>query len=180
MVDEWDYSLFVIRSRRRSRRTGFPVLVSPPLWTVYASVVGRLLILVTFPFPSFSLFFCLHSAWYIRYTYCMSNKTLKKLLNERARLLGEMGTLSRMLHGSWVERFSVCSRPGCRCHSGDRHGPRHYLVVREDGRQRQKYIPNSQVPAAQAGLAEYRRVLEIIDRITHINLKLMKEGAYED
>lgn len=127
-----------------------------------------------------TFFFCVHSAGDIRYTSCMSNKTLKKLLDERALLLAELGTLPRMLHGSWVERFSVCSRPGCRCHSGDRHGPRHYLVVHEGGRQRQKYVPNSQVDAAQAGLAEYRRVREIVDRITHINLALMKEDAYED
>jgi hypothetical protein len=110
----------------------------------------------------------------------MSNKTVRNLLNERALLLAELGKLHRMLHGSWVERFSVCSRAGCRCHSGERHGPRHYLVVREKGRQRQKYIPNAQVAAAQTGLAEYHRVREIVDRITHINLALMKENAYED
>ena len=127
-----------------------------------------------------SPFLCLHSAWYIRYTSGMSNKTLKKLLDERTRLLAELGTLPHMLHGSWVARFSLCSRPGCQCHSGHRHGPRHYLVIREGGRQRQKYVPNSQVAAAQAGLAEYGRVREIVDRITHINLTLMKEGAYED
>ena len=110
----------------------------------------------------------------------MSNKTIKELLDERGRLLAELGSLSHMLHGSWVERFSVCSRPGCRCHSGNRHGPRHYLVVREEGRQRQKYVPNSQVTAAQTGLAEYRRVREIVDRITQINLVLMKAEAYEN
>ena len=116
----------------------------------------------------------------MRYTSGMSNTTLKELLDERARLLTELGSLPHMLHGSWVERFSTCARPGCRCHSGDRHGPRHYLVVSEGGRQRQKYVPNSQVDAAQTGLAEYRRVREIVDRITQINLTLMKEGAYED
>jgi len=110
----------------------------------------------------------------------MSNKTLKKLLDERTRLLAELSTLPHMLHGSWVERFSVCSRPGCRCHRGDRHGPRHYLVVREGGRQRQRDVPNSQVAVAQAGLAEYRRVREIVDQVTRINLMLMKEDAYED
>jgi len=110
----------------------------------------------------------------------MSNKTIKKLLKERKGLLAELGRLPRMLHGSWVERFSVCSRPNCKCHTGDRHGPRHYLVIRENGRQRQKYVPNSQVAAAQAGLSEYNRICEIIDRITHINLALMKEDAYED
>ena len=110
----------------------------------------------------------------------MSNKTVRNLLNERAVLLAELGQLPHMLHGSWAERFSVCSRANCRCHRGERHGPRHYLVVRTKGRQRQKYIPNAQVAAAQAGLAEYQRVREIVDRITHINLALMKENAYED
>jgi hypothetical protein len=110
----------------------------------------------------------------------MSKRTVQELLDERALLLAELGGLPRMLHGSWVERFSICSRPRCRCHRGDRHGPRHYLVVREKGRQRQKYIPNAQVAAAQAGLAEYRRAREIVDRITQINLALMKEDAYAD
>ncbi len=110
----------------------------------------------------------------------MSNKTIEKLLNERTKLLAELGTLSRMLHGSWVERFSVCSRPNCKCHKGHKHGPRHYLVIHENGQQRQKYIPNAQVTAALAGRSEYSRVCEIIDRITHINLVLMKDNAYED
>lgn len=126
------------------------------------------------------LFFFLHSVFNIRYYSEMSNKTVRKLLKERVRLLAELSALPHMLHGSWVERFSVCSRPDCRCHKGHRHGPRHYLVIREDGRQRQKYVPNSQVPAAQMGRAEYHRVSEIIERITHINLALMKEDAYED
>jgi len=111
----------------------------------------------------------------------MSNVLVKKLLNERDLLLLELGRLPHVLHGSWVERFSVCSRPGCRCRSGGpRHGPRHYLVVREEGRQRQKYIPNAQVRAAKLGISEYQRLRKIVERITHINLALMKENAYED
>ena len=102
------------------------------------------------------------------------------LLEERCRLLSELSALAGMLHGSWVERYSVCSRPGCRCKSGERHGPRHYLVIRKEGRQRQKYVPNSQVAAARKGVAAYQRVGEIVERITEINLSLMKEGAYAD
>lgn len=109
----------------------------------------------------------------------MSNKNVDKLLDERAELLVELGSLTHLLHGSWVQRYSLCSRKGCKCHRGERHGPRHYLVVRENGRQRQKYVPNAQVEAAKAGQAEYHRLNEIVDRITHINLALMKEGAYE-
>jgi hypothetical protein len=105
----------------------------------------------------------------------MANNNAKKLLEERSMLLAELGRLSQLLHGSWVERYSVCSRPDCKCHRGQRHGPRYYLVVNEKGRQRQKYVSTLQVEVAQIGLAQYRRLLEIVDRITHLNLALMKE-----
>jgi hypothetical protein len=36
----------------------------------------------------------------------MHNKTVKSILSERSRLLAELGTLSHMLHGSWVERLT--------------------------------------------------------------------------
>lgn len=101
------------------------------------------------------------------------------MIVERVRLLAELGTLSRLLHGSWVERYSVCSRAGCKCRRGERHGPRRYLVVNEAGRQRQKYVQNSRVEAALKGLSQYRRLQEIVERITHINLALMKEDGDE-
>ena len=105
----------------------------------------------------------------------MSNEKAKLLIAERGELLDELGTLSRVLHGSWVERFSTCSRSSCKCHEGKRHGPRRYLVINEDGRQRQKYIPNAQVHAALEGVQQHHRLLEIVDKITRINLALMKE-----
>jgi len=110
----------------------------------------------------------------------MSNNSVENLLKERADLTSELGSFSHLLHGSWVERFSVCSRPQCKCHSGEKHGPRRYLVVREKGKQRQKYIPNSQVNAAIKGRDEYQRLCEVVERITQINLLLMKEDAYEN
>jgi len=104
----------------------------------------------------------------------------KSLQEERRTLLEELATLSLLLQGSWVERYSVCSRAGCKCHTGERHGPRHYLVINEDGQQRQKYVPNSQVQAALEGLEQYRRLREIVERITQLNLALMKEDDYDD
>lgn len=101
------------------------------------------------------------------------------MLRERGRLLQELATLALLLHGSWVERFTTCSREECKCRQGQRHGPRHYLVVNEGGRQRQKYIPNSQVESARAGLAQYKRLREIVARLTDLNLRIMKETERE-
>ena len=108
-----------------------------------------------------------------------STPSKNELLKTRTKLLAELGALSQLLHGSWVERYSVCSRADCKCHRGERHGPRHYLVIHEAGRQRQKYVPNSQRDVAKAGIAQYHRLQEIIDQITKINLALMQECAHE-
>jgi len=105
---------------------------------------------------------------------------IKELKEQRAQLLEELASLSQLLHGSWVERYSVCSRRDCKCRKGERHGPRYYLVINEGGRQLQKYIPQSQLEAAQTGLKQYHRLLEILDQITHINLQLIKERKYAD
>ena len=108
----------------------------------------------------------------------MSTSNIKKLLKERVNLLIELAKLTQMLHGSWVERYSICSRSNCKCHQGERHGPRRYLVVNVNGRQRQKYVPNAQVDAVKNGIDQYRRLQEIVDRITGINVTLIKERAY--
>jgi len=129
-------------------------------------------------FSSFFIFL-LHSVLYIRYIARMSTKSYKNLIAERTLLLAELSSLPELLRGSWVERTSVCSRPGCKCHRGERHGPRHYLVVNEAGRQKQKYVPNARVQDAARGRAQYRRLLEIADRITQLNLALMKEQDAE-
>ncbi len=124
------------------------------------------------------LFFLLDSAYYMRYTSGMSSESISQLLAQRKKLLEELSSLTHLLHGSWVERYSVCSRTSCSCHTGERHGPRYYVVINEASRQRQKYIPQSQVSAAQQGIAEYQRAQEIIAEITRINLALIKERAY--
>jgi len=96
------------------------------------------------------------------------------LLEERRALLRELGTLSKLLHGSWVERYSTCARPGCMCHVGKRHGPRRYLVVNSDGCQRQRYVPERLAGVVHEGLSQHRRLLEIVRRLTDLNLALMR------
>lgn len=122
--------------------------------------------------------FFLYSALLLRYNLSMSTTHIRKLLKERAELLQELATLSQILRGSWVERYSTCSRPQCKCHQGERHGPRRYLVVNEKGHQRQKYVPNAQVDAVLDGIEQQRKLQEIVNQITSINLCLMREGAY--
>ncbi len=108
----------------------------------------------------------------------MSSETIQKLMERRQRLVEELTQHAAVLHGTWVERYTVCTRPNCACHRGEKHGPRYHLAVMENGKQRQHYIRLAQREQALKGLEHNRIIEEILQEITKINLELMKEDAY--
>lgn len=99
---------------------------------------------------------------------------------ERQRLLSDLSRLTKLIRGSFFERFSTCARPTCACHQGERHGPRGYVTAREGQRQRQYYVPQSQTDAVRHGIQQYQQLMEIVDRISSINLELMQGGTLDE
>lgn len=104
----------------------------------------------------------------------------RKRVDRRKRLLRQLAELPLAVHGSYVERFSTCARDQCACHHGEKHGPRAYVVVYRDGRQRQVYVPKDQVRAIRMALRHDARAQELIRQITDINLGLMRAGVLEE
>ncbi len=105
------------------------------------------------------------------------NQHERQLVRKRQRLLEKLAQLSLVLHASYLERFSTCARPQCECHRGNKHGPRAYLVVYRDKRQRQAYVPRPEHKAVQRGLRQCQQLEEIVRAITDINLQLMRTGC---
>lgn len=119
----------------------------------------------------------------ICYTNDMSTPSGKEegsLLKERQELLSELSQLPLIIHGSYFERYSTCSRPDCACHRGKRHGPRAYVAGWAEGKPRQYYIRKSQISAVKKGIEQYHRMLEITDRISDINLALARAGKLDE
>jgi hypothetical protein len=110
----------------------------------------------------------------------MSTKQTRALKQERKRLAKELGKLSGMVRGTFFERFSTCSRPKCKCRTGERHGPRSYVAVTQGKKQAQRYVPQGQVEAVMAGVDQFHRLLEIADRLTRINLELMHRRELDE
>ena len=108
------------------------------------------------------------------------NTKIAALLRERRKLARELAALPLLVRGSLFERFSTCSRPKCACHRGLRHGPRTYVAVTQEKKQRQHYVPKQQVDAVEEGVQQYHRLLAILDRITAINLQLMRMGVLHE
>jgi hypothetical protein len=112
----------------------------------------------------------------------MNTETAKEIValrKERDGLLDELAGSGCVLRGTLLERYSTCTRKECRCHQGERHGPRAYVVVTQQGRQRQHYVPRSQRAHAGAAVGRYHAILKILDRLTEINLQLMRAEALE-
>jgi len=95
---------------------------------------------------------------------------------KRQGLLRKLGSLAGLLQGSYVERFSVCARKGCLCHQGKRHGPRSYLVVYRQKRQRQCYVRQAERPAVRRGLRLHEQARRFIEQLTDVNLRLLRLG----
>jgi hypothetical protein len=104
---------------------------------------------------------------------------MKDLVAERKRLLEELKHLKVFVKGSYFERFSTCMRKECRCHQGEKHGPRGYITFVLEGVQRQIYIPQNQVEAVKVSIKEYHRLLEIVDRLSEINLEMIRGQKLE-
>lgn len=110
----------------------------------------------------------------------MSNVEIEKLIQRRKQLAEELSSHAGVLHGTWVERYAVCSRKNCKCHRGEKHGPRYHLAVMENGKQKQHYIRTTSKDLAMKGLEHNQEIEQILQELTQINLELMKEGAYDD
>lgn len=108
------------------------------------------------------------------------NRAAQKLVAKRRRLLQRLAGLSLVTHGSYLERFSTCSRRDCACHQGKKHGPRSYVVLYRDGRQRQVYVPQEQTAAVRKGIRQHEQALELLRQVTDINLRLMREGLLDE
>ncbi len=102
---------------------------------------------------------------------------LDGLRREKEALLARLSGLGNLMHGSYFSRYLVCSRPGCKCHSGEKHGPVMCLGLVYEGRQRQQYVPKSLEGEAVAAVDAYNQALAILDRVSDINLRLFKAKA---
>ena len=83
-----------------------------------------------------------------------------------------------MLIGSLVEQTRRCGKPGCRCASGEPHGPYAYFTTRTAGRAaagrgRSRYVPSALVAVVRAGLARGEQVEAVLAEISAINAELL-------
>ena len=99
----------------------------------------------------------------------------EKLEQLRAKAASALPDLQATLRGSLLKRFLQCGNAKCRCHRGRRHGPYYYLTVNKPGRKVicQK-IPRGREAQVKVWLKNYKRIKKGLEKISDINLELIR------
>ena len=80
------------------------------------------------------------------------------------------------LSAALIERKVRCGKPGCRCASGELHGPYMYVAVRTGSRRRLLYVPTEAVQAVTRRVQTTGRLDAALAQISAINLELLARG----
>jgi hypothetical protein len=70
-----------------------------------------------------------------------------------------------VLHGTLDERARTCGKPNCKCARGEKHISL-YLVVREEGKLRHLYVPESYANQVRNWVAHYQRLLALAEELS--------------
>src|SRR6266852_311349 len=113
----------------------------------------------------------------------MTNKTdpasltSRRLRARRLRLARSLPDVEGLISGSVVEQGRRCGKEGCRCATGELHGPYTYVVLpRVEGRTRTVYVPAGAADTVREGAAISALVREALEELSAINVELLARG----
>ena len=102
---------------------------------------------------------------------------MKRLIQRRKRLLGQLAQCGNMVRGSinWV--CGRCNRANCRCEK--KSVAKAYRLTYKDPRQNSKivYVAQDRLPEMRRLLANYARLRKIIELLIAVNIEIFKAGV---
>lgn len=107
----------------------------------------------------------------------LPSMTTRQLRARRRQLARSMPDVEGLISGSVVDQERRCGKEGCRCASGQLHGPYTYVVLpRMKGPTRTVYVPVAAADAVRQGAAVSTRVRDVLEEISSINIELLSRG----
>lgn len=100
--------------------------------------------------------------------------TVRQLRARRRRLAFSLSDVEALLRGTLMSQGRRCGKDGCRCATGDLHGPYTYLSVPRPGaRPRMLYVPADLVDLVSGQVAATVRVEAVLAEISAVNAELL-------
>ena len=101
------------------------------------------------------------------------DKTKRRLLSKRRRLIKELPKTYQMLSGLYAI-YRQCGKPGCKCQGDYRHGPAWCLHYQKEGKTKIIYIPPQYADKVKGQGEDFKRYKKIGEEICRINRELLK------
>lgn len=99
------------------------------------------------------------------------------LLKERDNLLKKLATNMFVLRGSLRRHGNICGRPNCSCKRAKDpkpHGPYDYLSHRYKDKTQTIFLNKKKFILAKNGISDYKRLIEIVYRLSEINFRILR------
>jgi hypothetical protein len=110
----------------------------------------------------------------------LAEVSTRALRARRRRLLARVPDLEGYMAGSLVEQSRRCGKPGCRCVTGDPHGPYVYLSAGQAaGRRGLVYVPATLAGAVAEKVAVSGSMQQLLGEISAINVELLARRELE-
>src|SRR4051812_19000256 len=103
--------------------------------------------------------------------------TDRQLRTRRQRLAAGVERVELTLPGSLVRQGRRCSSSGCRCQSGELHGPYVYVALYLGGRSRTLYVPGASEAAGVEHVEVTHANQAALEEITRVNVELLRRRA---
>ena len=87
----------------------------------------------------------------------------RRARSQLAQLLSQRG----VIRGTLLVRKRKCGKPNCRCAQGEGHESL-FLVISENGRTRQLYVPKDWEPRVRLWVEDYHRARELMEEVSRI------------
>jgi hypothetical protein len=110
----------------------------------------------------------------MKHKISLAGLTVRQLRARRRRLALGLSDVEALLRGTLVSQGRRCGKEGCRCATGDLHGPYTYLSVPRPGaRPRLVYVPADLVDLVSGQVAATARIEAVLAEISAINAELL-------
>ena len=96
-----------------------------------------------------------------------------QLEQQRAALIEELRGLGNLMRGTLIQAQVKCGRKGCECERGEKHEKVH-LCLNLHGRTRNLYVGRAREESVASLVREYQRARHIIEKLTEVNLELLR------
>lgn len=102
------------------------------------------------------------------------NKKIAELLQKRAGTLKNLKITSGIIKGSPVVLARACGGKNCHCRKGKKHISL-YLSRSVKSKTTMAYIPRKYEDFVKKAVSEHKRILKVLDKLSEINLRIIKE-----